>query len=222
MEQVNDDTLTAARKVIAVHINYPSRAAQRGRTPAQPSYFLKPSSSLSLTGTAVERPSGCEFLGYEGEIANHRQGSPPRRRRRCLGPRRRGHGQQRPRRVRPPLCEQGLQPPVEGRRRLHPGRPGTDPGRRRRPRPTADPHLAQRRPGAGRHHPRPAVPVRPARGGPVQLLTLEEGDIILTGTPAGASVAVPGDVLEVEVGTDGRAEHRPPHHYSYGRHDGVR
>jgi regulator of RNase E activity RraA len=38
-----------------------------------------------------------------------------------------------------------------------------------------------------------------------QLLTLEEGDIILTGTPAGASVAKPGDVLEVEVGTaDGR------------------
>ena len=33
-----------------------------------------------------------------------------------------------------------------------------------------------------------------------QLLTLEPGDIILTGTPAGASVAVPGDVLEVEVG----------------------
>ena len=68
MEQVNGDTLAAARKVIAVHINYPSRAAQRGRTPAQPSYFLKPSSSLSLGG-AVERPAGCELLGYEGEIA---------------------------------------------------------------------------------------------------------------------------------------------------------
>ena len=48
MEQVTDDILAAARKVIAVHINYPSRAAQRGRTPAQPSYFLKPSSSLAL------------------------------------------------------------------------------------------------------------------------------------------------------------------------------
>jgi regulator of RNase E activity RraA len=32
-----------------------------------------------------------------------------------------------------------------------------------------------------------------------QLLTLEEGDMILTGTPAGASVANPGDVVEVEV-----------------------
>ena len=51
MEQVTDHILAAARKVIAVHINYPSRAAQRGRTPAQPSYFLKPSSSLA-TGSA--------------------------------------------------------------------------------------------------------------------------------------------------------------------------
>jgi 5-oxopent-3-ene-1,2,5-tricarboxylate decarboxylase / 2-hydroxyhepta-2,4-diene-1,7-dioate isomerase len=32
-----------------------------------------------------------------------------------------------------------------------------------------------------------------------QLLTLEEGDIILTGTPAAASVAKPGNVVEVEV-----------------------
>ena len=48
MEQVTDHTLAAARKVIAVHINYPSRAAQRGRTPEQPSYFLKPSSSLTV------------------------------------------------------------------------------------------------------------------------------------------------------------------------------
>ena len=48
MEQVTDHTLAAARKVIAVHINNPSRAAQRGRTPEQPSYFLKPSSSLPV------------------------------------------------------------------------------------------------------------------------------------------------------------------------------
>src|SRR5690625_6710754 len=30
-------------------------------------------------------------------------------------------------------------------------------------------------------------------------MTLEEGDVILTGTPAGSSVAQPGDVVEVEV-----------------------
>ena len=32
-----------------------------------------------------------------------------------------------------------------------------------------------------------------------QLMTLETGDVILTGTPAGSSVVVPGDVVEVEV-----------------------
>ena len=32
-----------------------------------------------------------------------------------------------------------------------------------------------------------------------QHLTLETGDVILTGTPAGSSVVVPGDVVEVEV-----------------------
>ncbi|WP_157754732.1 MFS transporter [Nigerium massiliense] len=55
-------------KVIAVHLSYPSRAAQRGRTPAAASYFLKPSSSLTGSGT-VERPEGFELLAYEGEVA---------------------------------------------------------------------------------------------------------------------------------------------------------
>ncbi|RXZ48352.1 fumarylacetoacetate hydrolase family protein [Agromyces binzhouensis] len=56
-------------KIIAVHLNYPSRAAQRGRTPAQPSYFLKPQSSLAGTGGTIERPAGTELLAFEGEIA---------------------------------------------------------------------------------------------------------------------------------------------------------
>src|SRR5690606_19060150 len=59
---------TTPGKIIAVHLNYPSRAAQRGRTPEQPSYFLKPSSSLTSSGT-LERPAGCELLAFEGEIA---------------------------------------------------------------------------------------------------------------------------------------------------------
>ncbi len=71
-QEVSQEMLARTRKVIAVHINYPpSRAAQRGRTPEQPSYFLKPSSSLAL-GSAdapgtVERPAGCELLGYEAK-----------------------------------------------------------------------------------------------------------------------------------------------------------
>ena len=56
-------------KIIAVHLNYPSRAAQRGRTPAQPSYFIKPSSSIAASGGTLERPAGTELLAFEGEIA---------------------------------------------------------------------------------------------------------------------------------------------------------
>jgi 5-oxopent-3-ene-1,2,5-tricarboxylate decarboxylase / 2-hydroxyhepta-2,4-diene-1,7-dioate isomerase len=58
----------APTKVIAVHLNYHSRAAQRGRTPTEPSYFLKPVSSLSAGGDVI-RPRGTELLAYEGEIA---------------------------------------------------------------------------------------------------------------------------------------------------------
>lgn len=56
-------------KIIAVHLNYPSRIAQRGRTPEFPSYFFKPASSLAATGSTVERPLGTELLAFEGEIA---------------------------------------------------------------------------------------------------------------------------------------------------------
>jgi len=56
-------------KIIALHLNYPSRIAQRGRTPAFPSYFLKPGTSLASTGQSIERPAGTELLAFEGEIA---------------------------------------------------------------------------------------------------------------------------------------------------------
>src|SRR5690554_3067102 len=60
---------TRPGKVIAVHVNYPSRAAERGRTPEQPGYFLKPATSLAASGGTIERPAGCELLAFEGEIA---------------------------------------------------------------------------------------------------------------------------------------------------------
>ena len=61
------DGLTAG-KVIGVHLNYHSRAAQRGRVPTEPSYFLKPTTSLSGGGDVV-RPHGTELLAFEAEIA---------------------------------------------------------------------------------------------------------------------------------------------------------
>ena len=37
-------------KVIALHLNYPSRIAQRGRSPKFPGYFLKAGTSIASTG----------------------------------------------------------------------------------------------------------------------------------------------------------------------------
>ncbi len=57
-------------KIIAIHLNYRSRVQQRGgRLPDAPSYFLKPVSSLAGDGDPVERPQGTELLTFEGEIA---------------------------------------------------------------------------------------------------------------------------------------------------------
>jgi 5-oxopent-3-ene-1,2,5-tricarboxylate decarboxylase / 2-hydroxyhepta-2,4-diene-1,7-dioate isomerase len=56
-------------KIIAVHANFRSRARQRGRDPKYPTYFLKPSSSLAGSGDPVVRPRGFELLTCEGEIA---------------------------------------------------------------------------------------------------------------------------------------------------------
>ena len=57
-------------KIVAVHLNYPSRVEEYGaKTPDAPSYFLKPPSSLARHGAPVERPRGCRYLNYEGEVA---------------------------------------------------------------------------------------------------------------------------------------------------------
>ncbi|MGN7948385.1 fumarylacetoacetate hydrolase family protein [Microbacterium sp. 22215] len=62
-------SITRPGKIIAIHLSYASRADQRGRRPAAPSYFFKPSSSVGVSGGTVERPAGTELLAFEGEIA---------------------------------------------------------------------------------------------------------------------------------------------------------
>jgi 2-keto-4-pentenoate hydratase/2-oxohepta-3-ene-1,7-dioic acid hydratase in catechol pathway len=58
-------------KIVATHLTYRSRAEEyrMERLPVVPSYFLKPPSSLSAHRAPVARPVGCRFLNYEGEIA---------------------------------------------------------------------------------------------------------------------------------------------------------
>lgn len=55
-------------KVFAMHIGYRARAAQKGRTPEAPGYFLKPATSLSTGGEAIV-PASTSIFGFEGEIA---------------------------------------------------------------------------------------------------------------------------------------------------------
>lgn len=57
-------------KIICVHLNYRSRVAEFMATlPPSPTYFHKPVSALNGHGGAVVRPERCQWLNYEGEIA---------------------------------------------------------------------------------------------------------------------------------------------------------
>ncbi len=187
-------------KVIAVHLNYPSRAAQRGRTPALPSYFLKPGSSLSTSGSSLERPAGCELLAFEGEIAL------------VIGTA--------ARRVTP---EQGwshvsavtasndfgvydLRYADKGSNLRSKGADGFTPvGPALLPANEVDPRDLRIRTWVNGELVQDdnSATLLFSFGQLVadlsQLLTLEPGDLILTGTPAGSTVVQPGDTVEVEV-----------------------
>lgn len=57
-------------KIVAVHLNYGSRVEEYGaRTPDFPSYFLKAPNTLARHGDEIVRPRGCRYLNYEGEVA---------------------------------------------------------------------------------------------------------------------------------------------------------
>jgi 2-keto-4-pentenoate hydratase/2-oxohepta-3-ene-1,7-dioic acid hydratase in catechol pathway/regulator of RNase E activity RraA len=186
--------------VIAVHINYPSRAAQRGRTPEQPSYFLKPSTSVAASGAAIIRPNGCELLAFEGEIAL------------VIG-----------RALREVSVEDGwsgvagvtaandfgvydLRYADKGANLRSKGGDGFTPlGPRVIAAETINPDELRIRTWVNGElvQSDTTADLLFSFGRLVadlsQLITLERGDVILTGTPAGASVVVPGDVVEVEV-----------------------
>ena len=56
-------------KIICVHLNYRSRVEEMMTSlPPAPTYFHKPVSALNGHDAAVVRPAGCKWLNYEGEI----------------------------------------------------------------------------------------------------------------------------------------------------------
>jgi 5-oxopent-3-ene-1,2,5-tricarboxylate decarboxylase / 2-hydroxyhepta-2,4-diene-1,7-dioate isomerase len=57
-------------KIVCVHLNYASRVEEMMISlPPAPTYFHKPVSALTSHDAAVVRPAGCKWLNYEGEIA---------------------------------------------------------------------------------------------------------------------------------------------------------
>ncbi|MFM9934882.1 MAG: fumarylacetoacetate hydrolase family protein [Novosphingobium sp.] len=57
-------------KIICVHLNYHSRVNEFiTKLPPAPTYFQKPLTALNTHGGAVVRPERCRYLNYEGEIA---------------------------------------------------------------------------------------------------------------------------------------------------------
>jgi 5-oxopent-3-ene-1,2,5-tricarboxylate decarboxylase/2-hydroxyhepta-2,4-diene-1,7-dioate isomerase len=57
-------------KIIAVHLTYRSRVDEyQANTPPAPSYFMKPPTTLNGHRGTINRPHGAEFLNYEGELA---------------------------------------------------------------------------------------------------------------------------------------------------------
>lgn len=187
-------------KVVAVHLSYASRADQRGRRPAHPSYFLKPPSSIASSGGTVERPAGTELLAFEGEIALV-IGSNARRvsiadawrhvgwvtaandlglydlRANDRGSNLRSKGGDGFTPIGPTLLDAASLDPQALRVRTWVN--GT---------------LVQEDTTAGL-----LFPLTQMVADLSQHMTLEVGDVILTGTPAGSSVLAPGDVVEVEV-----------------------
>lgn len=187
-------------KIIAVHLSYSSRADQRGRRPAAPSYFLKASSSVAATGGTIARPAGTELLAFEGEIALV-IGEPARRVALADAWDHVGwvtaandlglydlRGNDKGSNVRSKSGEgfTPLGPDLIDARTVDPAA--------LRVRTWVNGELRQDDTTAGL-----MFPLAQFVADLSQHLTLERGDIILTGTPAGSSVIVPGDVVEVEV-----------------------
>ena len=57
-------------KIIAVHLTYRSRIEEyAARTPPEPSYFVKPPTTLNGHRRPVRMAKGARFLNYEGELA---------------------------------------------------------------------------------------------------------------------------------------------------------
>ncbi len=188
-------------KIVAVHVSYRSRAVERGTMPAWPSYFLKPSSSLAESGEEVARPPGCELLAFEGEVAL----VVGRQARRVS----RAHGWDHVAWITAAndFGVYDLRYADRGSNVRSKGIDGFTPlGPRLIDARAVDLATVRLRTWVNGDLAQDAWPARDMLFGfgdivadLSRLVTLEPGDVILTGTPRGSTVVNPGDVVEVEV-----------------------
>jgi 5-oxopent-3-ene-1,2,5-tricarboxylate decarboxylase / 2-hydroxyhepta-2,4-diene-1,7-dioate isomerase len=189
-------------KILCVHLNHRSRVEEfQTSLPPAPTYFHKPVSSLNAHEGHVVRPERCEWLNYEGEIAI------------VIGRTTRNVSQDR-------AWDHIAGYTIANDYGLH-GFRDTDAGSMLRVK--GSDTLCPLGPGfvsADSWDPRDGKRIRTLVNGEVRqdgstaemqwdmaylvadlarTITLEPGDVILSGTPANSRPVAPGDVVEVEV-----------------------
>jgi 5-oxopent-3-ene-1,2,5-tricarboxylate decarboxylase / 2-hydroxyhepta-2,4-diene-1,7-dioate isomerase len=193
-------------KILAVHLSYTSRIEEyRARTPRAPSFFMKPPSALNGHRRPVRRPAGARFLNYEGELAV------------VVGARMKGVNEsQALDYVAGYACandvglhdfrhaDRGSMLRVKGQDGFLPLGPELVPASEFDPtdftlRTFLNGSVAQETTAADL-----LFPVAYQLADLSRLITLEPGDVLLTGTPAHSRPMEPGDVVEVEISGLGR------------------
>jgi 5-oxopent-3-ene-1,2,5-tricarboxylate decarboxylase/2-hydroxyhepta-2,4-diene-1,7-dioate isomerase len=195
-------------KILAVHLTYRSRVEEyAARTPPEPSYFVKPPTTLNGHRRPIRMAKGARFLNYEGELAV------------VVGRRMKGvsiddalsH-------VAGYTCandvgmhdfrhaDRGSMLRVKGQDGFLPLGPELVPA------PELDPTDFTLRTSLNGHVVQETTAGDLLFGVAYQLadlcrtITLEPGDVVLTGTPANSRPMRPGDVVEVEIEGLGRLE----------------
>ena len=195
-------------KILAVHLTYRSRIEEyAARTPPEPSYFVKPPTTLNGHRRPVRMAKGTRFLNYEGELAV------------VVGRRMKGVPlEQALDHVAGYTCandvglhdfrhaDRGAMLRVKGQDGFLPLGPELVPANE------LDPTSFTLRTWLNGHVVQETTAADLIFGVAYQLadlcrtITLEPGDVILTGTPAGSRPMKPGDVVAVEIDGLGRLE----------------
>ena len=195
-------------KIICVHLNYHSRVKEfMTKLPPAPTYFHKPLTALNSHGGDIVRPERCQYLNYEGEIAiiigrSCRNVSPADAGRHIAGYSiANDYGLHDFRDT-----DAGSMLRVKGSDTLCPVGPALVEGwdfRNKAIRTIVNGVVKQEGNTADMEWDMHYLVADIAR-----TITLEPGDVLLSGTPAGSRPVQPGDIVEVEVEGLGRLRNR--------------